>query len=54
MYYIAIKYGEEWRIIKHVETKEQAVLQLMKTRQKKKNAAVFRNDNGKFKRLINL
>ena len=55
MYYIAIKVQSgEWRIVKHVSTKEDAVLTLATIRSHNITAAAFITRDGKFKRLVNI
>lgn len=55
MYYIAIEVDRnEWRIIKHCTTSEQAFMQLCKTRAKGYKAAAYKTVDGRFRKVLNL
>lgn len=55
MYFIAIRLDNgEYRIVKHVSTKEDAAYIVRKVREHKLKADVLIFDNGKYKRLINI
>lgn len=55
MYFIAIRLDNgEYRIVKHVSTKEDAAYLVRKVREHKLKADVLIQQDGKYKRLVNI
>ena len=55
MYYIGIwTDAKEWRIVKHLTTKEDAVILLKTIRSHNLKAAAFVVRDGKYRKLVNL
>ena len=54
-YYLGFKIaGGEWRIVKKVATKEEAITTLRKMREHKLKAAAFIIKDGKYRKLVNI